>query len=183
MPLNHLQSLASFFTHKCWHKTFHSRQLPFPEEIPQISPKFVLNIYYWHSLPAVINAGWLSKAMKTERTSLAKQNSPHALLQLWQPSIASLTALMCQAIFKQATEEKSIRMQRVQMKTFVSLFLTIYPFLRKLPKHARCPFLLRFSSSIFILLRSSMQVFPTSGLTFSFIVSCVLCSGKASRFS
>lgn len=144
MPLNHLQSLASFFTHQCWHKTFHSRQLPFPEEIPHITPKFVLNIYYQHSLRAVINARWLSKVAKTERTSLAKQNSPQALLQLWQPPTAPCTALTYRAIFKQATDDNSVRMQRVQMKTFVSLFLTIYPFLRILSKHASCPFLLRF---------------------------------------
>lgn len=57
-------------------------------------------------------------------------------------------------------------MQRV--KTFVSLFLTIYPFLRKLPIHARYPFFTEFFIFLFIFSMSSTQVFPTSGLIFSF---------------
>lgn len=156
MPLNHLQSLASCFTHKFWHKTFHSRQLPFTEEMPQISPKFVLNIYYQHSLHTVINAGWLSKAVKTERTSHTTQNSPQALPQPWQPSIVSHTAWTHWAIFKPATDENSARMQRVQIKTFFSIFLTIYPFLKKLPKHARCPFFTEVFIILFILYGSNM---------------------------
>lgn len=74
-------------------------------------------------------------------------------------------------------------MQRVQKKTFVSLFLTIYPFLRKLPKHARCPFFYQGFHLLIYSLKVKYASFPHVRSNIFIFVSCALCFGTVSRFS
>lgn len=179
VPLNHLTILGLIFSPTNV-GIKHSTAGSYPSQrkflkYAKICSQYLLLTF----LTAVINAVQLSKVVKTERISLAKQSSPQALLQLWQPLTASHTLWNIQA----RHWWENVRMQSVE--TFVCLLLTIFPFLRKLLKHARCPFFTEVFIFLFIFLRSSMKVFPTSRLVFSFLhhVHCVLekCQNLLSR--
>lgn len=177
VPLNHLTILGLIFSPTNV-GIKHSTAGSYPSQrkflkYAKICSQYLLLTF----LTAVINAVQLSKVVKTERISLAKQSSPQALLQLWQPLTASHTLWNIQA----RHWWENVRMQSVE--TFVCLFLTIFPFLRKLLKHARCPFFYWGFHLLIHILKVKYESFPHIQTNIFILASCALCSGKVSKFT